>query len=85
MERPKTLHLFSVMCGEWVGSLKTEYPFIKHIPIAIVMSMSHISGCAMIYPKEDNGVLLFLLPTVLLSVGSEKQPAISAGRLPARR
>ena len=39
--------------------MKTEYPFIKHIPIAIVMSISHISGCAMICRKEDNGGFTF--------------------------
>jgi hypothetical protein len=33
-------------------SLKTEYPFIKHIPIAFVMSISHVSGCAMTRPKR---------------------------------
>lgn len=32
-------------------SLKIEYPFIRHIPIAIVMSISHISDCAMISRK----------------------------------
>lgn len=30
-------------------SLKIEYPFIRHIPIAIVMSISHMSCCATIY------------------------------------
>ena len=29
------------------SSLKTEYPFIKYVPIAFVMSISHVSGCAM--------------------------------------
>ena len=28
--------------------LKTAYPFIKYIPIVIVMSMSHLRGCATI-------------------------------------
>ena len=74
MERPKTLHLFSVMCGEWVGSLKTEYPFIKHIPIAIVMSISHISGCAMICRKEDNGVSSIYF-ALRLSFGRERETA----------
>ena len=31
-------------------------PFIKHIPIAIVMSISHISGCATICGKESNEI-----------------------------
>ena len=26
--------------------MKSEYPFIKHIPIVIVMSISHFSNCA---------------------------------------
>ena len=30
----------------WVCTLKSEYPFIKHIPIVIVMSISHFSNCA---------------------------------------
>ena len=29
-----------------VCTLKSEYPFIKHIPIVIVMSISHFSNCA---------------------------------------
>ena len=32
---------------------KSEYPFIKHIPIAIVMSISHISGCAMMCLEDE--------------------------------
>ena len=31
---------------EWVCTLKTAYPFIKHIPVVIVMSMSYFSNCA---------------------------------------
>ena len=34
------------------SSLKIEYPFVKHIPIAFVMSISHVSGCAMICRKK---------------------------------
>ena len=37
-------------------SLTIKYPFIKHIPIAIVMSISHISGCATICGKESNEI-----------------------------
>ena len=33
------------------GSM-SMHPFIKHIPIAIVMSISHISGCATICGKQ---------------------------------
>ena len=29
-------------------SLTNTYPFIKYIPVAIVMSVSHVSGYAMI-------------------------------------
>ena len=33
---------------ERAGTLKNSYPFIKYVPVAIVMSVSHISGYAMI-------------------------------------
>ena len=39
------LHLF-LLFGEWVCILKIAYPFVKHIPIAIVMSISHFRSCA---------------------------------------
>lgn len=51
-------------------SLKTEYPFIKHIPIAIAMSISHISGCAMICRKEDTGFHLFISHLILFRRGA---------------
>lgn len=35
------------LCGEWVCTLKISYPFIKHIPVVIVMSVSHVSRYAM--------------------------------------
>ena len=34
-------------CGEWVCTMKTSYPFTKHIPVVIVMSVSHVSRYAM--------------------------------------
>ena len=34
--------------GEWVCTLKTAYPFIRHFPIAIAMSISRVSDCARI-------------------------------------
>ena len=34
------------------SSLKIEYPFVKYIPIAFVMSISHVSDCAMICRKK---------------------------------
>jgi hypothetical protein len=37
------------------STLKTEYSFIKHIPIVIVMSDSHVSGCAMMSLKQITG------------------------------
>jgi hypothetical protein len=40
--------LFPAFCGEWGEQKKTEYPFIKYIPIVAVMSGSHVSGHAMI-------------------------------------
>ena len=38
--------------GKQGWPLTTEYPFIKYFPIAIVMSISHISGCATICGKQ---------------------------------
>ena len=35
------------LCGGWVCTLKTSYPFTKHIPVVIVMSVSHVSRYAM--------------------------------------
>jgi len=35
------------LCGGWVCTLKTPYPFTKHIPVVIVMSVSHVSRYAM--------------------------------------
>jgi hypothetical protein len=34
-------------CGEWVCTMKISYPFTKHIPVVIVMSVSHVSRYAM--------------------------------------
>ena len=43
----KGLFSFTCFCfWEWVCILKTAYPFVKHIPIAIVMSISHFRSCA---------------------------------------
>lgn len=35
------------LCGEWVCTMKISYPFTKHIPVVIVMSVSHVSRYAM--------------------------------------
>lgn len=35
------------LCGGWVCTLKISYPFIKHISVVIVMSVSHVSRYAM--------------------------------------
>ena len=54
------LHLF--LCfGEWVCTLKTAYPFVKHIPIAIVMSISRFRNCAEMCRggKQQDITLLF--------------------------
>lgn len=89
MERPKLSTRFPFTGGEWVCSLKKEYPFIRHIPIAFVMSMSHVSGCAGMCRKgksneipneKRNGLCAFDFP-----VRSEKQSAITTGQLPVRR
>ena len=37
----------SPLCGGWVCALKLSYPFTKHIPVVIVMSVSHVSRYAM--------------------------------------
>ena len=37
----------SPLCGGWVCTLKISYPFTKHIPVVIVMSVSHVSRYAM--------------------------------------
>ena len=37
----------SPLYGGWVCTLKTSYPFTKHIPVVIVMSVSHVSRYAM--------------------------------------
>lgn len=52
MERHENSLPVFLLCGEWACSLTTEYPFTKHIPIAIVMSISHISDCATICGKQ---------------------------------
>ena len=42
--------------GQWAGcTLTTEYPFIGYFPIAFVMSISHVSDCAMMYQASDSG------------------------------
>lgn len=69
-------------------SLKIEYPFIRHIPIAIVMSISHMSCCATIYrsgDSEDATDLNFEVLGLSCPVWSEKRQALSAGRPPAWR
>ena len=38
---------FLHLCGEWVCTVKISYPFIKYIPVVIVMSVSHVSRYAM--------------------------------------
>lgn len=47
------LHLFSVIGGEWVCSLITEYPFIGYFPVVIVMSISHVSDCARMCQDDE--------------------------------
>ena len=46
--------------GEWVCTLKTAYPFVKHIPIAIAMSISRVRSCAgMCREKHQDITYLF--------------------------
>lgn len=65
----------------------TEYPFIKHIPVVIVMSISHISNCARMYQKHDstNATRLYGSGSVSHLIWSGKQLAISVGWFPAWR
>ena len=57
----------SPLYGGWVCTLKTSYPFTKHIPVVIVMSVSHVSRYAMSWMEieaaeshrqKDNGLRL---------------------------
>ncbi len=57
----------SLLCGEWVCTMKISYPFIKYIPVVIVMSVSHVSRYAMSWMEikatkshrqKDNGLRL---------------------------
>ena len=58
---------FLHLCGEWVRTMKISYPFIKYIPVVIVMSVSHVSRYAMSWMEikatkshrqKDNGLRL---------------------------
>ena len=40
-------------------SLTTEYPFIKYIPIAIVMSISHVRYCATICLRRERETVVY--------------------------
>jgi len=69
--------------------LKTSYPFIKHIPVAAVMSGSHVSGRAMTLLRwtQITGPHCFIyrLLACLAAQLSGNLPAISTGLLPVRR
>ncbi len=77
------------LCGGWVCTLKTSYPFIKHIPVVIVMSVSHVSRYAMSWMgikaaeshrQKDNGLRLSYP-----HLRSGKYRAITIGLLLIRR
>ena len=77
------------LCGEWVCTLKISYPFTKHIPVVIVMSVSHVSRYAMSWMEikatkshrqKDNGLRLSYP-----HLRSEKYRAITASLLLAGR
>ena len=42
--------------GKQVGTLKNTYTFIKYVPVVIVMSVSHVSGYAMIWIGKGNEI-----------------------------
>ena len=43
-------------CGEWVCTMKISYPFTKHIPVVIVMSVSHVDRYAIIRVDSRNEI-----------------------------
>ena len=75
MKELKSLCLFSALCSEWACNLTSSYPFIKHFPVAIVRSISHISGCAMMLglAEATRFHLLILRSVCLLPVPAERE------------
>ena len=47
----KALHPFPRLCGGWVCTLKTSYPFIRHIPI-VVSCVTAAPGCVGQYRQK---------------------------------
>ena len=60
---------------EWVCILKTAYPFIKHIPVVIVMSMSYFSSCARmcLAGKATRLHLFYLVYLAFSGFGTERK------------
>ena len=60
---------------KWVCILKTAYPFIKHIPVVIVMSISYFSNCAGMYlaGKATRFHLFFSVYFAFSGSGSERK------------
>jgi hypothetical protein len=82
-EGAKIPRLFSVLGLRAGRSLKTEYPFIRHVPITIAKSMSHVSGCAMMPETQEAGHFVF--SAYLRCAAEREQSAIKAGLPPDRR
>ena len=80
------LHLF-LPFGEWVCILKIAYPFVKHIPIAIVMSISRFRSCAGMCRGWKQQDITFLFRSARLSTParSEKQFSMTSGQHPEGR
>ena len=51
--------LFFLRGEERAGTLKSSYPFIKYVPVVIVMSVSHVSGYAMIWTGKGSEIPQF--------------------------
>ena len=80
--------LFFLRGEERAGTLKSSYPFIKYVPVVIVMSVSHVSGYAMIRTGKGSEIPPIIEESVcgcFICPGSGKYPAITVRLLLARR
>ena len=62
-----------LLCGEWAGSLKSAYPFIKHFSISIVMIIIHLSGYTIICGNQKKQNYTFFDTTVFGFLISRKE------------
>ncbi len=69
-------------------SLTNTYSFIKYVPVVIVMSVSHVSGYAMIRTGKGSEIPPIIEESVcgcFICPGSGKYPAITVRLLLIRR